>query len=376
MMFLPLSLSLFPSRLPSAIVTPASDKGTNRCGGGGRSVGRASLRLAASAAAALSSLLLAASLPTTTEAFLAPGPPTRSLRSSASAVVPAMAALTSPTSASSEGGASDRTSAAPDGRMARTYDELASRLVDRHAREASTLRNGQLFACVAGGPGSGKSTLAEAVVRRINERMAREREADGGGGGCGDDARPPAPAAVVLPMDGFHHARAKLKSMGASSDCPRSYEDLLARRGAPWTFDAEACVAAFAEARRTGRATLPTYSRTKSDPVPGGATLHPETKIVLLEGNYLLAWDDPRWSPLRDLEVFDETWYVSCASKEAVRERLVRRHLETWSDEKTRMFGGDGIEGAGRKADSNDMLNWEWIEETSRKHADLIVESL
>ncbi|EJK52527.1 hypothetical protein THAOC_28182, partial [Thalassiosira oceanica] len=56
------------------------------------------------------------------------------------------------------------------------------------------------------------------------------------------------------------------------------------------------------------------------------------------------------------------------------RERLVKRHLETWSVEKTRMFG-EGEVGAGVKADSNDMLNLLWIDDMSRKHADLIIDS-
>ena len=117
------------------------------------------------------------------------------------------------------------------------------------------------------------------------------------------------------------------------------------------------------------------YSRVESDPVQDGVRLHPETKIVLLEGNYLLAWDDERWAPLQACGVFDETWYIVCRSIEEQRERLVKRHLETWSEEKTRMWG-EGEGGAGRKADANDMLNLEWIEKMSRKYADLIIESI
>ena len=254
-----------------------------------------------------------------------------------------------------------------DERMSATYDALASRLIDRHERDASRLTNGQLFVCVAGGPGSGKSTLSAAVAARINERMTTPSEHEGGGDGC--------VPAVVLPMDGFHYSRSQLRSMGESDSVEYTYEELLARRGAPWTFDAESCIAAFTEARTNGKASLPIYSREKSDPVPDGVRLHPETKIVLLEGNYLLAWDDGRWSPLRSNNVFDETWYITCKSLEEQRERLVRRHLETWSDEKTRMFG-EGEVGAGAKADSNDMLNLVWIEEMSRKHADHLIESI
>lgn len=57
------------------------------------------------------------------------------------------------------------------------------------------------------------------------------------------------------------------------------------------------------------------------------------------------------------------------------RRRLINRHLETWTAEKTRMWG-EGEEGAARKADANDVLNVQFVEESSRKYADLIVQSV
>ena len=37
--------------------------------------------------------------------------------------------------------------------------------------------------------------------------------------------------------------------------------------------------------------------------------------------------------------LFDERWYISCKSVEEQRQRLIKRHLETWNEEKARMFG-------------------------------------
>ena len=93
---------------------------------------------------------------------------------------------------------------------------------------------------------------------------------------------------------------------------------------------------------------------------------------MLVEGNYLLNWDDPRWSGLRD--VFDECWFIRCVSPEGQRQRLVRRHLETWTEEKTRMWGV-GEEGAARKADANDVLNAKFVED-HQKYADLVIDSI
>lgn len=96
-------------------------------------------------------------------------------------------------------------------------------------------------------------------------------------------------------------------------------------------------------------------------------------KIVLVEGNYLLNFDAPEWAPLQGL--FDEKWFISCSSSEEQRRRLISRHLQTWTEEKTRMWGAGEV-GAAKKADANDVLNAQFVEESSRKFADLVIESV
>lgn len=220
----------------------------------------------------------------------------------------------------------------------------------------------QLFVGIAGPPGSGKSTLAEHLCSEINRRS---------GEGC----------AVVLPMDGFHYSRAKLREMSSSglvigdpestSGASTSYDDLLSRRGAPWTFDGPGLVQTFRQAKADGELTFPTYSRQLSDPVPDGTRLQKTHKIVLCEGNYLLAFDDAEFAPLED--VWDDKWYISTA-EETLLDRLVKRHLETWSDEKTRMWG-EGEAGAAAKAKANDLKNARWIEDNSLSHADIVIKT-
>lgn len=169
------------------------------------------------------------------------------------------------------------------------YKDLAKRVIHLYDVNKDSLRNGQLFIAIAGGPGSGKSTLAYEVAKRINVRLKEG-------------------TAVALPMDGFHYSRSELKKMANEEGSVYTYDELLKRRGAPWTFNAQACIRAFREAREKGTAKLPIYDRSVSDPVPDSVCLERTHTIVLLEGNYLLAWDDPAWAPLQG--IFDETWYV------------------------------------------------------------------
>ena len=136
-------------------------------------------------------------------------------------------------------------------------------------------------------------------------------------------------------------------------------------------------------------------------------------RIVLVEGNYLFCFDEPIWDGLRfgisymamsitnclllllqtpppphthtqlslfphvrtKRPIFDVKWFIDCPDKGVQRARLVARHLETWSEAKSKMFGA-GEEGAGRKADSNDMINAVYIDSTAKKYADLIIQSL
>ena len=94
-------------------------------------------------------------------------------------------------------------------------------------------------------------------------------------------------------------------------------------------------------------------------------------KVVFIEGNYLLNFEDTNWAGLEPL--FDEKWFISCSTLESQRIRLIRRHFETWTEEKTKIWGDGESVGAARKADSNDMLNVEYIERTSKKYADKVI---
>jgi pantothenate kinase len=252
--------------------------------------------------------------------------------------------------------------------MAETYNCLAARVA-----AAANARGGEpLWVAIAGGPGAGKSTLAAAVAAR-----------------CARDYGVPA---MVLPMDGFHYSRAELCALD-----PPAAAAFLPRRGAPHTFDAAGLLRALTAAKVSRAATLPTYSRELSDPVPGGAELLPAHKVVLVEGNYLLlgllasgphraqaagglsaeevAIEARRWLPL--LPLFDETWFVApAAGVPEQRRRLVGRHLETWSAAKTAAWGAScATEGAEKRSDFNDVPN-AYLVDGCRPLADLQISSV
>ena len=144
---------------------------------------------------------------------------------------------------------------------------------------------------LVGQPGAGKSTTAAELVRVL------------------------APAAVLVPMDGFHLANAELDRLGRRD-----------RKGAPDTFDAVGYVELLKRLRRAGPEAVyaPAFDRRLEEGVAGAIRVPPTTPLVVTEGNYLLLDDGP-WSGVRPL--LDEAWFLDVEDSLRV-DRLVRRHVE------------------------------------------------
>ncbi|MDJ0832774.1 MAG: uridine kinase [Gammaproteobacteria bacterium] len=182
---------------------------------------------------------------------------------------------------------------------------------------------------IAGPPASGKSTLAEAVVQQLNQ------ESDS-----------PVPRATLLPMDGYHLDNRILEARG-----------LLPRKGAPETFDAYGFCAAVKLLAVTRREIyLPEFDRQLDLAIANSIVIHPETPVIVVEGNYLLLKTEP-WSSL--LDVFMATVFVS-PSIESLRERLQQRWIDHGHDPQAAML----------RATENDLVNAELILRDSGK-ADL-----
>ena len=229
----------------------------------------------------------------------------------------------------------------------------------------------QIFIGIAGGPGSGKSTIAEQVRDLINQRNPN-----------GDKSRH---ECAVVGMDGYHLSRHQLKEKVDAGDLFKTdqvaedgkpvwkkftFEEVMARRGAAFTFDPQGFINDLQKIRETGEGSMPVYSREKHDPVPDENFVTQDNKIILVEGLYLLCFDDPNWKPLGDL--WDDKWYIDVSAEET-KKRLVKRHLKTWDDAKTKQWGGNDEAAAARKAEANDLKNARCIEKNSKNNANLII---
>ncbi|ASY61570.1 Fructokinase [Sinorhizobium sojae CCBAU 05684] len=171
---------------------------------------------------------------------------------------------------------------------------------------------GRFIVAIAGPPGSGKSTLSETLAVSIAE--AGERVA-------------------VLPMDGFHLDNAVLQEKG-----------LLARKGAPETFDVRAFLSTLAAVRADdGEVLVPVFDRSRELAIASARIIASQTRIVLVEGNYLLL-DEAPWTGLDGL--FDFSVFID-PGIDVLEQRLLKR----WHDH------GYDDETARSKAMGNDIPN-------------------
>lgn len=154
---------------------------------------------------------------------------------------------------------------------------------------------------LAGLPGSGKSTFAARLAAAVNAATSPG-------------------TMMALGMDGFHLSKARLRQFPDPAAA-------FARRGAPWTFDAAKLLERLRELRAMNHAVAwPNFEHEIGDPIEAAFTVKPATRLILVEGLYLLHGADD-WAPIR--QFFDERWFLD-VSWEIARERLVTRHMAAW----------------------------------------------
>jgi pantothenate kinase len=212
--------------------------------------------------------------------------------------------------------------------MNEIYHRLAQRAVQAFAKLESDSGSPRLLIALAGSPGAGKTTTAQAVADIVNATLLPS---------------PNPPSMVVVSMDGFHYPRSVLDKMPNPKEAHE-------KRGAPFTFDAEACVKFVKGLRSNGEELrAPSFDHAVKDPVDGGTIIPARARIVLIEGNYVLSDEQP-WKQISDF--VDEKWFID-VKVQLARERVAARHVAS------------GItpdrEGALWRVDNIDIPNGEYI---------------
>jgi len=208
-------------------------------------------------------------------------------------------------------------------------------------------RSRRVLAGLVGVPGSGKSTYAAAMTL-LADRLLGEG------------------VFAAVGIDGWHLPNAVLDAR-TTLDASGRPIPLRQRKGGPESFDVPALVDALTLLKAdAGPVNLPAYDRRLHEPVPDRVLISPRTRIVLVEGNYLLgiAAGEPsrqgRQKPLALQEgcpAETPTWntiaamlsprFLLTCDPAIARLRVIERHVR----------GGCSRQEAERKYEHNDGLN-------------------
>jgi pantothenate kinase len=189
--------------------------------------------------------------------------------------------------------------------------EEAKTLVVEYASASSRVIIG-----IVGKPGGGKSTLSKFLLKEMDPTLVS-----------------------VVPMDGFHLSNKVLKAIGRSE-----------RKGAQDTFDVEGFTALITRIKSDSADPIyyPVFDRSIEESIAAQGVVYPSTRVVIVEGNYLMH-DKDGWQNIAPL--LDQSWYAFL--DEDIRiSRLISRHIA---------FGKDP-ESAKAWAKGSDQVNAELIE--------------
>ena len=144
---------------------------------------------------------------------------------------------------------------------------------------------------IVGKPGAGKSTLSAYLLEELHSSEV-----------------------TVVPMDGYHLSNAVLQALGRAD-----------RKGAPDTFDVAGFASLLQRIRNEKSADVyyPVFDRSIEESIAAQGVVTKETKVVIVEGNYLLH-DSGGWEVISEL--LDELWFIDVDDEKRL-ERLIARHI-------------------------------------------------
>jgi pantothenate kinase len=179
---------------------------------------------------------------------------------------------------------------------------------------------------IIGKPGAGKSTLSKFLMSKLPKEFV-----------------------TVVPMDGYHLSNKILKELKRAD-----------RKGAPDTFDVAGFISLIKRIRSEQSQNIyyPIFDRAIEESIAAQGVVTAATKVVIIEGNYLLH-DDGGWEVCNDL--LDESWMVDVDDDKRIA-RLISRHIAY----------GKEPEAAKAWAKGTDEVNAKLIER-GRGRADYIV---
>ena len=169
---------------------------------------------------------------------------------------------------------------------------------------------------IIGKPGGGKSTLSKYLLKGMDPALVS-----------------------VVAMDGFHLSNKVLKELGRSD-----------RKGAQDTFDVKGFTTLIQRIKSDSADPIyyPVFDRSIEESIAAQGVVYPSTRVVIVEGNYLMH-DRDGWQEISPL--LDQRWYAFL--DEDIRiSRLISRHIA---------FGKDP-ESAKAWAKGSDQVNAELIE--------------
>ena len=201
-------------------------------------------------------------------------------------------------------------------------EEAKAIVVERAAESQRTIIG------IIGKPGGGKSTLSKYLLKGIDPTLVS-----------------------VVPMDGFHLSNKVLKELGRSD-----------RKGAQDTFDVKGFTTLIERIKLDSADPIyyPIFDRSIEESIASQGVVYPSTRVVIVEGNYLMH-DKDGWQEISPL--LDQSWYAFLDEDLRIS-RLISRHIA---------FGKDP-ESAKAWAKGSDQVNAELIE-TGVGRCDFLIRS-